>query len=238
MASNFLTKLTHYVTRLYSNMMPIPCLLCGADSQHYPLCRTCIASLPYQTSVCPRCSMPTPHSQLCGNCLTKPPEHDLSFSLFNYQQPVDQLIAAFKYHDKTYLTKLFADLMFQQLQHRPLPQLLVPIPLYHRRLRERGYNQSSELAKALSRRLAIAVCHHTLIRSRDTQPQASLPFSQRKRNIHKAFKLVNHKIPPHVALIDDVLTTGYTATAAAKLLRQNGAVTIEVWTIARSIRHD
>ncbi|PHS68883.1 MAG: amidophosphoribosyltransferase [Methylophaga sp.] len=235
---DYLSKLTHGLTQLYSKLMPVPCLLCGSCSQQWPLCDACITQLPQLGNACPRCATPSPITIMCGKCLNQPPEQDLSFSLFHYQDPIDRLIIALKYHDKIFLTKLFAHLMSEQLQQRQLPQLLIPIPLHHRRLKMRGYNQSSELAKALSQQLSISTDQHCLIRNKNTDPQASLPYDQRKRNMHGAFTLIQPSVPQHVALIDDVLTTGHTVNAAATLLRQAGAATIEVWTIGRTIRHD
>lgn len=174
---------------------------------------------------------------LCGHCLNKPPEQDASFSLFRYQPPIDRLIADLKYHDKLTLSRFFASQMAEQLKAHTLPQLLIPIPLHSRRLRERGYNQSLELAKQLSQQLHIPVQTNVLTRIRDTQPQASLPFSERRKNMKQAFQINNTYIPSHVALVDDVLTTGHTVDAAAKLLRQAGVNKIEVWTIARTVRN-
>ena len=236
MARNF--SLTHRLTQLYSKLMPAPCLLCGIASQQLPLCTDCIADLPHLGHACSRCAMPIDAGKLCGHCLSQPPEQDYSVSLFPYLDPVDRLIAAFKYHDKLYLSQLFGTLMSEQLQARKLPQCLIPIPLYPSRLRQRGYNQSLELAKVLSTQLAIPTSNDYLIRTRNTAPQTSLPFDQRKANIERAFSLQQKTVPDHIALIDDVLTTGHTANAAAKCLRQAGATTIEVWTIARTISHD
>jgi len=215
--------------------MPSPCLLCGSSSQQLPVCNACIADLPILDQVCPRCAMPLATNNICGSCLHHPPEQDHSVSLFRYHDPVDRLIADFKYHDKLYLTQLFGTLMSQQLKNRVLPHCLIPIPLYPSRLRQRGYNQSLELAKILSTKLNISISNDYLVRTRDTAPQASLPYKQRKGNLYRAFGLKQNTVPAHIALIDDVLTTGHTANAAAKLLRQAGATTIEVWTIARTI---
>ena len=99
-------------------------------------------------------------------------------------------------------------------------------------------NQAFELGKVLSHKLNIPISKDILIRSRDTAPQTSLPYDQRKRNMRRAFKLNDAMLPNHIALIDDVLTTGHTVNAAAKLFRQEGVTTIELWTIARTIRHD
>lgn len=238
MAMDFLSKLAHRISQLYSNLLPVQCLLCGAHSNNHTLCPDCINDFPKLGNCCPRCATPLSLTTSCGSCLTQPPEQNSSMSLFAYQNPIDRLIADFKYHDKLYLTEVFADLMAQQLKHQPLPHLLIPIPLHRRRLRQRGYNQAFELGKVLSHKLNIPISKDILIRSRDTPPQASLPYDQRKRNMRRAFKLNDAMLPNHIALIDDVLTTGHTVNAAAKLFRQEGVTTIELWTIARTIRHD
>lgn len=230
-------KISHQLAKLYSNMMPTPCLLCGTSSAHSCLCHDCIQNLPKLGPSCPRCASPVDYITLCGQCLNNPPEQDASVSLFPYQTPIDHLIAELKYNDKLFLSRFFAQQMAEKLKNHPLPQLLIPIPLHKKRLRHRGYNQSMELARYLSKQLSIPVRNDILIRIRETAPQASLPFSERKKNIKRAFGVNNVNIPTHIALIDDVLTTGHTADVAAKVLRQAGVNTIELWTIARTIRH-
>lgn len=237
MITNFLSTLHHLFLQLYSKLMPIPCRLCGSMSQHQAICSSCVHDLPLLGVACPRCALPMNSAHICGQCLQLPPEQDLSFSLFRYHDPISRLIADFKYHDKLYLSELFAQLMVEKLNQRRLPELLIPIPLHANRIRQRGYNQSFELAKALSRELGIPSSNDYLIRYIDTKSQSSIPFKARKNNIQHAFKLIQAKVPTHIALIDDVLTTGHTANAAAKLLRKAGATRIEVWTIARTIRH-
>jgi len=235
-ASDLLSNLIQQCRQLYSKLLPIPCRLCGAYSQAV-ICADCQHDFPTLGHACPRCATPMSQEHQCGQCLNHPPEQDLSLSLFPYTDPIDRLIIDFKYHDKLYLSPFFAEHMAQRVQQQSLPDCLVPIPLHPRRLRQRGYNQSVELSKALSQRLAIPY-QHLLIRTRDTPPQASLPYADRKHNIRSAFELADiDSIPPHIALIDDVLTTGHTVNAAAKLLRQAGATTIEVWTIARTLQH-
>ena len=237
-STDLLSTLAHRFGQLYSKLMPIPCLLCGTASSSDCLCQACSDQLPILGHACPRCASPLPQEMLCGHCLNTPPEQNHSFCLFRYQPPVNRLIADLKYHDKLVLSRFFATQMAEQLKSRDsLPQLLIPIPLHPRRLRERGYNQSLELAKQLSKQLNISVRHDILSRIRDTPPQASLPFSDRKKNMKQAFQLKRIDIPSHVALVDDVLTTGHTATVAAKSLRQAGVKTIEVWTIARTIKN-
>ncbi|MDO7667738.1 MAG: ComF family protein [Pseudomonadota bacterium] len=206
-------------------------------SQHQAICKACLQNLPQLGDACPRCALAISNAYLCGNCLNQPPEQDLSFSLFPYLDPIDRLVADLKYHDKLFLSQFFAQLMTDKLCNRRLPELLIPIPLHPNRLRQRGYNQSFELAKALSIKLAIPTSNRYLIRTIDTKSQASIPFIARKQNIQHVFKFIQTKVPAHIAIIDDVLTTGHTANAAVKQLRKAGAITIEIWTIARAIRH-
>lgn len=233
----FLSALPHEFRRLYSKLMPIPCRLCGTMSQQQVICQSCLHDLPTLTAACPRCALPMTNTYLCGSCLRQPPEQDASFSLFPYREPIKRLIADFKYHDKLYLAGLFARLMRNKLNTQCLPDLLIPIPLHPNRLRQRGYNQSSELAKSLSTLLGIPSSNDYLIRAIDTKSQASIPFKERKKNIQHAFQLIASNLPAHIALIDDVLTTGHTANAAAKVLRKAGVTKIEVWTVARTIKH-
>ncbi len=238
MAMDCLSKLAHQISRLYSNLLPIQCLLCGVHCKTQHLCTDCIEDFPKLGHCCPHCATPLSTNHACGHCLSHPPEQTNTVSIFSYHNPIDRLITDFKYNDKLYLTDIFANAILEKVKHRVLPDLLIPIPLHHRRLKQRGYNQSLELAKSLSKKLDIPIGNNILLRSRDTAPQASLPYEQRKRNMRRAFKLQQTSLPQHVAIIDDVLTTGHTANAAAKILRQEGVSTIELWTIARTIRDD
>lgn len=218
--------------------MPIPCLLCGAYDSDHILCTPCQADLPRLNKVCPMCSAPTSTGSLCGQCIASPPAYHLTYCLYPYVAPIDRLIAKMKYHDTLVLCHFFAEQLYQKLKDKPLPDMLIPIPLHPRRLKERGYNQSWEITKILGKKLNIAISSSVLVRVRDTLPQASLPFSERRKNMNRAFKLDSTNIPKHIALIDDVVTTGHTSNMAAIALQKAGVVHIELWTIARAIRHD
>ena len=117
---------------------------------------------------------------------------------------------------------------------RNLPQLLIPVPLHGRRLRERGFNQAQELARILSARLSIPIDSHSLCRTRNTTAQSGLPKKERQRNIRNAFALTAKVASPHVAIIDDVMTTGLTVNEIAKILRASGVSEIEIWVFART----
>ena len=234
----FISSLAHRIPRLYRNLLPIPCFLCGGPSYQYALCSHCIAEMPLIKTACSKCARPLPHGHICGQCLQKPPPYTAAFSLFVYQEPVDRCIAAFKYHNQLSFIDYFADMSAAKLACREsLPECMVPIPLHSHRLRQRGYNQSYEFSKKLAQHLNMNVRTDILNRVRNTPPQASLTLKQRRQNMKNAFACTRTTLPETIALIDDVYTTGITLAEATKTLQRHGAKHIEVWTIARAIRH-
>jgi len=239
MVRNFSGILTHRLAELYSKLLPIPCFLCGDFSPHEVLCTACAEDLPWLGKCCQQCAIPLNESGICGQCLQQPPPQQSTVALFRYEEPVNHCIAAFKFHQQLAFTQLFAGLLADKIRKRqqPLPEILMPIPLHPSRLRERGYNQSAQLADALSKKLGVATDKHVLIRQRNTSPQSGLSGKQRKRNLKQAFAVAKALPYKHVALIDDVYTTGLTVAEASRCLMQNGVEKVEVWTIARAIRH-
>jgi len=230
--------LTHQWLELYRKVFPIPCLLCGLPAYQLGLCQACIAELPLVNDACIRCATPLKNAQICGQCLKLPPFQDRSFSLYRYEGSVRRCITAFKYNKQLQLGPLFAQQMSKLLLTRShLPECLIPIPLHPKRLRQRGYNQAAEVAKKLASTLNVAYRPELIRRVRLTQSQSDLPFKQRKNNMRNVFAYGEGELPSHIAIIDDVMTSGYTAGEAAKIFRRQGVEIIEVWTIARAIRH-
>lgn len=115
-----------------------------------------------------------------------------------------------------------------------MPGLLLPVPLARRRFRERGYNQAIVLAEHIHATARIALRTDVLVRTRETQVQAGLDQQARRRNIHDAFEIASALPATHVAILDDVVTTGSTANEIARVLKQAGANRVEVWAIARA----
>ncbi|WP_438969924.1 ComF family protein [Methylophaga sp.] len=232
------SSLTHQLQELYRKVFPIPCLLCGLASDQHSLCQACIAELPVVGQACVRCAIPLENAQICGRCLQSAPYQDISFSLYRYEGGVRRCITAFKYNKQLHLGPLFANKMAEQLSSRSrLPDCLVSIPLHPRRIRQRGYNQSAEVAKDLALALNLNYRPDLLRRVRFTLSQSELPFKQRKKNMRNAFACTNTQVPKHIAIIDDVMTSGFTVGEAARLLKRQGVEIIEVWTIARAISH-
>jgi ComF family protein len=122
-------------------------------------------------------------------------------------------------------------------EHPHRPDALVPVPLHPRRYRERGFNQSAEIALELSRRLAIPLHASLCTRIRHTPAQAGLSARQRRVNVRRAFQVADTGLPRHVAIVDDVVTTGTTVNELARTLRAAGVAYIQVWAVARVSDH-
>ena len=171
-----------------------------------------------------------------------PPAFDAALAAVDYAAPWDRLVTAFKFHDALDLAAVFADAIVAAERSRdaPRPTLLLPVPLAPRRLRERGYNQAWELARGIARRRGIAAEGALLLRIRETAHQLALPLADRAGNVRGAFAVEPRRRAElagrHVAIIDDVMTTGVTAAEVAGVLKQSGAATVEVWLLARTPR--
>lgn len=204
------------------------------------LCPGCESTLPRLLQACPRCAIAYDHPDVvgtCGECQRRPPAQDRTVALYRYAPPVDHFIRALKFHRELGLARLLGERLAVRLAEASTrPDLLVPVPLHAARLRERGYNQALEIARVVARRLAIPLDAHLLVRTRATAPQSDLPIAGRRKNVKGAFAVrgKNCLAGQHVALLDDVMTTGNTVHAAARALRKAGAREVDVWVVARA----
>ncbi len=220
-------------------LIPSHCLLCLAqDPSGLNLCQDCRGALPWLTTACSRCSLPLHYpGQLCGACQHHPPKFDTGIALFHYAPPVDRLILQLKFAAGLHHARLFAALLATRLASAPPPDCVIPIPLHPSRQRKRGFNQAIEIARPLSKQLGYHLDIETCIRTRATPPQSLLSAGQRRSNLRGAFALTRPLQARHVALVDDVMTTGSTLNAVSKLLRHAGAERIDVWVCARTHRN-
>ena len=225
---------------LLSLLFPGRCRLCGTAVQpQQNLCRQCLEDLPWLNSGCIRCSLPLPASSgdlLCGRCQQQAPDFDHTLAAFHYQPPIDYLIKRLKFSGELALCPFFSRLLAEQVsaQAGPLPDLILPVPLHHTRLRERGFNQSTELARRLGRSLDIQVDNRLCTRTRSTHPQSLLSGAERRKNICGAFRVNRVLAASRVAIVDDVMTTGLTCCELARMLKLAGAEHVEVWVVARA----
>ncbi len=223
-------------------LYPPTCVLCG---DHAPgrrdLCPGCQQELTVSDPCCPICALPTAAGTThlpCGRCLKKRPLFDRCLTPFRYLPPADELIGGLKFQGRLSHARVLGDLLVDYLQQRltpgTYPQALIPVPLHPRRLRERGFNQALELARPLARRLQIPLQPQRCRRQLPTSQQTGLSALERRRNLHGAFRVRDLRNIRHVALIDDVVTTGATVTELTRMLRRAGVERVEVWAVCRT----
>jgi ComF family protein len=215
------------------------CRLCSLPTEDVSgLCHGCLADLPWNRHACPRCGAGLANLVLtaCGECLRHPPQFDSSHIPFRYAPPLIPFITGLKFHARLAEARFLAELFLCGFPANalPLPECLIPVPLHAKRLRERGYNQALELTRLLSQRLHLPIENQIVQRRLHTRPQSELSGDTRRRNIRQAFQLKTPVVYRHVALIDDVVTTGSTVNELARVLRQAGVEKIQVWAIARA----
>lgn len=226
--------------RLQALLYPARCRLCQACTQGAAgLCSACLNDLPWLADACVQCARPLPGPDtgtLCGRCQQQAPAFDATTALFHYQPPVDHLIRRFKFASELALAPLFSDLLTNRIGSRAcsLPGLILPVPLHISRLHERGFNQATQLARGLAGRLGIPLDCRLCRRRKKTASQSLLPMRERHRNLNRAFATTARVPMAHVAIIDDVMTSGHTAHALAEALKGAGAERVEVWVIARA----
>jgi len=218
-------------------LFPPTCILCGAPGlPDLDICWECLNELPYNRSCCSHCAIPLPEHGVCGTCLKSPPRFDNCFSPFLYNGAITELITGLKFRSHLQSARLLASLLHKEMEQSgtALPDLLIPVPLHPKRLRERGYNQALELGKHLARLFQLPLDKHSCIRTRITEAQSSLPLKQRAKNVRGAFALQRDIDKAHVALLDDVVTTGNTTNELAGLLKRAGVEKVSVWSVART----
>jgi ComF family protein len=172
----------------------------------------------------------------CGECQRHPPQFDSAHIPYRYAPPLLPFITGLKFHARLADARLLAELFLASYsaETSARPECLVPVPLHPHRLQERGYNQALEIARLLSDRLAIPIDNRLVQRRLHTPPQSELSGDHRRRNMRHAFEVKTAASYQHVAIVDDVVTTGSTVNELARVLRQAGVAKIEVWAIARA----
>lgn len=212
-------------------------MLCGALNRHGAWCAPCDAALPYLPSArCPVCALPTPDGSTCGRCLRKHPQFDRTATAFAYGFPLDKLVQALKFNEQLHLANLLAEKLAARVTHRP--DCIVPMPLHPARLMQRGHNQSLEIARRMAARLNVPLHPQACVRVRDTPPQSSLKWKERGKNMRRAFQCRESFGGKHVAMVDDVMTSGASLNELALALRRAGATEISAWVVARTLPQD
>jgi len=206
------------------------------------ICSVCCRALFITQTVCPQCGLPAELSGLaCGRCLQKPPPWQQLVMVNDYVPPLSSLIHRLKFSRQPEVARALARLLLLAVAraHRergsPWPDILISVPLHRRRQWRRGFNQSDLLCRPLARWLTCAWDRTALIRVRATPVQHQLSARRRKHNLRHAFRLELPVRGLHIAIVDDVVTTGSTVAEIAQLLLRGGAATVQVWCLCRTL---
>lgn len=225
--------LTRWLDRL-----PSQCAVCHAWPAR-PVCDDCVRRFGQPVPRCLGCALPVLAGvKRCGACLTHPPPVDQTLAALPYSYPWATLITEFKFQEHTGWARSLATLLRSAPWVEPALEqahCLLPMPLSAQRLRQRGFNQTLLLARALASNKLQA---HWLLRVKDSTPQSALPRSQRLQAVRGAYALepaqAHHLQGKHVVLLDDVMTTGASLFEAARVLRRAGAAHITAMALART----
>ena len=221
---------------LFDALLPPRCALCAAVASG-GFCGDCRELLPWISAACEICGAEMQVAGVCGECLAHRPHYDHAVIPFRYRAPIAGQIQTFKYQDRLRnVAPLAAGIcarVWQQPTATPLPDVIVPVPLHQKRLRQRGFNQALLLARAVGDELGVDVNGDWLARVKHTKTQTGLGKRARAENVRGAFVAADRP-PPFVALIDDVVTSGSTVNACARALKNAGVESVGVWAAART----
>ncbi len=233
-----------FLHQISKAIYPNTCHNCHVETpeEDKGLCQNCRYKLKLILNPCKICGEELKDigisESICGRCQTTPRYFDKVFAPFSYSDPLDKLIHEMKFSNKVSNCNLLAELLYEQiiLQRVVLPECLIPTPFNPEQYRKRGFNQSAEIAKRLGKLLNIPVKSNIITKIENTERQAKLSYNLRQNNLKGAFILNSNVDYKHIAIIDDVVTTGATANEVSKIAKQDGVEHIQVWACARSIK--
>ncbi len=225
---------------IYS-LFPHHCIICSEKTNRkFDLCTTCERDLPWLKMVCRSCAIPLPSltESICGACLKKPLPFYKLHVFFSYTEIIKKLIIGLKFQQRLDYAKILGTLLAKKINSRYqgelLPNKIIPVPLHKKRLHERGFNQAIELAKPISKELNIPIEYRRCKRVVNTAAQSKLSASQRSINVKNAFIAHHDLAHQHIALLDDVITTGHTLIEISRALYYVGVKRIDVWCCSRA----
>lgn len=247
-------RLRALLARAGHALLPGACVLCGGEARAgTQTCQECHAQI--FGAARPRCALcanplpaawhadgPAQGGARCGRCLARRPAFDATLAAADYAMPQDQLVLQLKFGGRLALAALFGRALADAVQAAPgfvRPAVLCPVPLGPQRLAERGFNQALEIARALGRRLDIAVQPRLAERVHDTVAQSLVQPSERRANIARAFAVPDRALVEgrHIGIVDDVMTSGQTLDELAAAFKRHGAARITCLVFARTPPH-
>ena len=235
--------LVNYLSNFTEWILPQVCFCCGlkANKKDVDLCDICKGNLPWAVNRCYGCGLILNFAVAiyCESCNGNTKIFNRLCCLFAYDAPINFFIAQLKFHKRLALALWLGNLLAETIiakwyVKQPLPEVIIPVPLHLLRHRQRGYNQALEICKPLANTLGIPIDQDVCKRVRKTQSQSQLSKVQRYKNLINAFDVQKTCKYRHVAIVDDVVTTGNTINAMARALSRAGIATIDVWCVARA----
>ncbi len=227
--------LTQRVVKYIADLLPMHCEVCQLPlCKPYPdsgICQHCALSFAPQPR-CKCCGLPTNYEvDACGQCLIRPPSWHRLYCVGDYQAPLSGYVHQLKYERQFWQARKLASLLEPCIDESP--QLITSVPLHWRRQLYRGFNQSELIARYLAQRVMVPY-RGLFKRARSTSQQQGLTRSERRSNLARAFKLQGKVEVQHVAIVDDVLTTGSTVQHLCELLLEAGVKRIDIYCICRT----
>ncbi len=222
---------------------PSTCLLCAEiQVNHNLICHDCYQELPFMTNYCLGCGLSiSEKTKICGTCINQPFSFQECHSVFNYNFAIPYLISQLKFHDQILIAKLFGKILCQKMlfyyRDNAQPEFIIPVPLHQKRLRQRGYNQTYEIAKFIKQNFSVKLTINACQRIKATKPQTELNKKQRHNNVINAFSITPNFQAKHIAILDDVMTTGHTVNELSKSFIAAGVEKIDIWLVARNSLH-
>ena len=237
-----------FAERVFQFLIPSQCPCCGRllREGQQGLCSDCHSEIRWiKPPFCTVCGTPFISEEInshpCGACLTKRKYFTMARALASYEGSLQKAIHRWKYEGKEYLHIYFGKWMTEGLYDYWVPHLidlLIPVPLHKKRLRERGFNQALLLVKELSRRTGISYRKRVLQKKKPTVPQVNLSGPEREKGVRGAFEIIAGKEVEGKAilLVDDVYTTGATVNECSRVLLAGGAKRVDVLTLAHALK--
>lgn len=224
---------------LLDPLLPACCIVCARTGRG-ELCAECEDALPgARDGRCGRCGLGLGSSGTCADCTADPPPFDHTVVIADYAPPLDRVVHALKFGREAALARPLGVALARRLvQPLDASTLVTAVPLSVPRLAERGFNQSLEIARHVARARRIALAPELCERVRDTAAQTDLPWAERAANVRGAFATNGALTGAHVAVLDDVMTTGATLDEIAATLKRAGAASVANWVVARTLPPD
>ncbi len=223
-----------------SLLLPARCFSCNRPLMtNKSLCQSCHHSLKILKNYCKSCGESIGHGISCGPCIIKPKPYDRFIGMYEYDGLIKSLLFDYKYNLNLSLSRCFAEILVpiikNHYQYTSWPNLFIPMPAHPKKIRQRGFNPTLEIAKIIEKSIPSTMNYRMAKRTKLGRPQSSLPLNMRAKNVRNVFE-AQPSLPAHIAVFDDVMTSGETMSSLCKCLKRQGIQRLDIWVLARTCR--